>query len=192
MNWAVEFSRIYPPAGAQANLYGVIIYSNRHPHVVKLLADDTYWRALDELSGLRWCVFAVRAKAGIYEESKQRRGALWTMVQVWKDPSENTELLGAFEIGSTEKPLLVVFAEGERGEVLRAVLPIRETSVEDAFKSLREAICTVSKCVEEIHDENRRQGDRAFFVVKYGIDGYKDWQVVKRAIAVWQWFKSLQ
>ena len=49
-------------------VFGAIIYSDRHLHIKKLLRDEDYWRAFDEISGQRWAVFAARAIEG-HEES---------------------------------------------------------------------------------------------------------------------------
>ena len=45
-------------------VFGAIIYSNRHPHIKKVLKDEDYWISLDDISGTRWTIFAARAVEG--------------------------------------------------------------------------------------------------------------------------------
>ena len=91
-------------------VFGSIIYSDRHPHIKKVLKDEDYWLALDNISGTRWAIFAVRTVEGRTELSGGGpKGSLGMMVQLWIEPSKNKQLMQYLEIESTEKPLFVIF-----------------------------------------------------------------------------------
>jgi len=52
----------------------VILFTDAHPHVVKVLQDREYWKALNEASGDDWYVFSIKPTNGRYEQRKGRDG----------------------------------------------------------------------------------------------------------------------
>ncbi len=181
MNWVLDLSRQYTPQEGQANLFGVILFSDAHPYIKKLLRDDDYWQALDEVSGPRWSVFAVRAAPGSWGFPSLPPGVIGMMRQVWKEPSANKELLSAFELDSTkELPVLVVFSEDADGTVFRTALKIPSESVANAYDALRSMFQKIATALDIVQDEFRRDGSQAFHAVSYTIRDYKEWQRLKR------------
>jgi hypothetical protein len=114
------------------NVFGVILYSSRNPFTIKMLRDDDFWNALDEISGPRWPIFALRPAAG-YKTSRMPRSTasakkLMVPITRWHEPSANRELLETFKIVDTRKlPLFLVFAEGNKGESLQISFTIQDT-----------------------------------------------------------------
>ena len=105
-------------------VFGAIIYSNRHPHIKKVLKDEDYWIALDDVSGTRWTIFAARAVEGKTEirGGGGPPGFLGMMYQVWVEPSQNRQLMEYLAIESTEKPLFVIFSRLKNGQILKSIL----------------------------------------------------------------------
>src|SRR3989442_2787330 len=102
MNWAIELSRKHQPSTGMANLYGVVVFSDAHAYIAKVLDDSRFWAALNEVSGSQWLVFATRAEAGQYVLPSPPPGTLAMLVPVWREPSANRELLEAVQLQSTE------------------------------------------------------------------------------------------
>jgi hypothetical protein len=191
MNWAIELARAYRPKDGEANVFGVVIYTDAHPHLKKVLSDEAYWTALDELSGPRWVVFATRAVAGTWHMPSPGPGRLGLMRRVWKEPRENRDLLEAFGIESTSAlPMLVVFAEDKDGEVHSTRVELHETSEQEAFSHLREILIRIASALEVVPQENRRTETMAFNATNYALSQYRDWKRLQRGVALWQWIRS--
>jgi hypothetical protein len=185
MNWAIELSRKYIPRDGQADLFGVIVYTDHHVHIRKLLEDDGYWRALDEWSGPRWAIFATRAAQGQFTHPPSSPGVLATFVQIWKEPIANKQLLDAFQLSSTEDlPTLVLFIEQADGGVLSRAVKIDDASRERAYESLKGVLAEISSSLDFMHDENRRIKVRAFDVASERISQHQEWQSIKNVLGV--------
>ncbi len=191
MNWAIDLSKMYAPTKGQANLFGVIVYTDAHAYIKKVLRDDDYWQALDEISGPRWAVLAVRANKGQYGFPDLGPGQIGMMYMVWKEPRANKELLETFEINSTEKlPVIVVFAQDQGGEVYRTILKIDDSSEENAFTSIKEILATVANALEKVDEDNLQKGVRAYHAVGYSISNYKEWKMLRRGFKTLERIKS--
>ena len=46
-----------------SRIFGFIMYTRRHSYIKKVLEDVDFWNELDEISGSRWPIFAVRPLA---------------------------------------------------------------------------------------------------------------------------------
>ena len=192
MNWAHGLARIYVPSQTQANLYGVVLYTDSHPHVKKMLRDEDYWRALHEQSGPRWVIFAVRAQQGSLTMPKVGPNQLGMLVPVWREPKENKPLLEAFQLKSTEKlPALVVFVENEEGNLLRRVLKFDGSSERKAYESLRKAVVLVADALDEVSNEYLREGTMAFWAVSYKVKAFKEWNAIRDSFGIIKKFRSL-
>jgi hypothetical protein len=190
-NWALDLARVHAPRNGQANLFGVVIYTAKHPHVRKLLQDKVYWEALNAVSGPYWTVFAAVAESGAYKMPPPSPGRLAMLVPVWKEPSANRELLEAFELASTENPVLVVFAQAESGSVFRRAIAIEDSSEPAAYASLSTALEVIHKCIGRMDPQYRPLETRAFRLVDSDFQNKDSWRLVRRTISFYAWLKGL-
>jgi hypothetical protein len=110
---------------------------------------------------------------------------------VWKEPSENAQLLDAFDLDSTKDlPALVVFVEDSNGTVHSTSIKIDGTSEDTAYQTLKEALEGVSGTLEMMLDENRTVDTRAYELAAVRLQSIKNWRAMKRAVGVIGWFKS--
>lgn len=185
MNWAVELSKTKEPSEGQANLFGVIIYTNAHPHIKKVLRDEDYWQALDEVSGPQWSVYAVRAAEGTHGLPNLPPGYVGMMYPVWKEPKANKELLELFGLSSTENlPVIVVFAQNEDGDIYQNIVDVDDSTEEQAYKSIKEVLRVVAQALEKVSSENLQTDVNAFHAVSYSIKNYKEWRRIKKGASV--------
>lgn len=191
MNWALELSKQHLPKVGVANIYGIILYTNAHPHLKRILNDRYYWDALDELSGDQWAIFAVKAMEGSYEYPKVPSGALGFMVPVWKEPKENKEIIGLLELDNTKDPLLLIFNQSSNGDINKFVISIDEPSAEGAFICLKEIMQTVSTAIGQISESNLHNADAVYSALNLAIRHYKDKCIIKKGVKLLQWFKSM-
>ena len=173
-------------------VFGAIIYSDRHPHTKKVLRDEDYWRALDEISGLRWAVFAARAVEGHTESmGGGPPGALLMMLQVWVEPSQNKKLIEYLEIESTEKPVFVIFSRLKTGKILKSIVSLDDSSSENAYKSLNKVIHDLTSAVEMIDRENIEDYESVFNAVDMTVRETHNLDAVRRVFGLYQVFKKL-
>lgn len=180
-NWATKLSRHYKPSSGQANLFAVIIYTNAHAYIAKVLADQFFWNALDEISGPQWAIFATRAAKGKLDYPATSPNVIGFLVAVWKEPTKNKGLLKAFELDDTQRlPLLVIFAEDEKGRIEQTCVKLSDSSLESAYDSLRSILGKVAEAIKQIDRKNLRAGARAFYAVQYAVKDYNEKQIMKR------------
>ena len=55
-----ELVEIHKANAATHDVFAVILFTEADPFLVKVLRDSDLWEALDEVSGPRWVVFAIR------------------------------------------------------------------------------------------------------------------------------------
>src|SRR3989337_2623534 len=103
MNWIFQSTEHLKHQEGLVNAFGVILYTEKHPNIKKVLADNDYWVALDKISGPKWAVFSIRARAGYYSLPTLPQGTMGMMIPVWKEPCENELVLENFEIESTKE-----------------------------------------------------------------------------------------
>ncbi|HEX8673959.1 MAG TPA: hypothetical protein VF710_18825 [Longimicrobium sp.] len=183
---------MFTPRDGEANLFGVILYTDAHANVKKVLRDQDCWDAFDDVSGPQWAVFAIRTKQGKHGFPSFPRGTVGYMVPIWKEPRENRELIEAFELSSTEGlPSLVAFSEGDDGTVYRTVQKLDDSSKDTAYSSIKEALAEVARAVSRVRPENLHDAEGVHTAVDYAVTNAKDWKAMKRYFSTWRVVKSL-
>jgi hypothetical protein len=192
MNWAIKLAEHWRTKEGIVNAFGVILYTDEHPHIKKVLADQDYWDALHEISGEKWAIFSIKPKVGSYSYPKFPPGFTGLMVPVWKEPKENKPVLQEFELGSTEDlPQLVIFTHDENEEILQLSIKLEDKSVEQAYECLRAVIKAVATAIEHILPENIKKGEGVYAALDLAVSSYKQWQLIKRGVNFYKWIKDL-
>ncbi len=194
MNWAFEFSKKYKPKAGLADIYGVVLYTDAHPYIKKVLADDDNWKALNEISGDLWAIFSIKPLQGKYGNPSDTFSSEFMefMVPVWKEPNENKTLLNEFQLESTEDlPLLLVFTQDNDGEILKLTFKIDEDSLENAYNSLRKIIEVITKAIEYVSPEYRKSPSGVFQAVKINTDSFITIEKIKKGIKFYSWIKKI-
>lgn len=174
-------------------VFGAIIYSNSHPHIKKVLKDEDYWLALDDISGTRWAIFAARAIEGRTEiRGGGPPGTFGMMYQVWIEPSENRKLIEYLEIESTKKPLFVIFTRLKKGSILKSILTLDDTSTEKAYGRLNKIIRDLTSSIERIEKENIEDYESVFNALNMSVTNIRDLDVLKRLFNIYQLLKKIK
>lgn len=191
MNWLTQRVNARGSREGEALLYGVVLFTDAHANVRKVLQDQDYWDAFDYESGSRWAVFATIAARGTFGYRNFPLGTLGMMVSVRKEPVANHELLEDFGLSSTQQlPVLMVFAYQEDGGLRSAALALDDTSMDAAYNSLKRTLRLVSDTLDRVDDENL-QSSGAFDSVQYAVKGYNEKKAIVRAVSVIERLKSL-
>jgi hypothetical protein len=138
-------------------LFGIILFTEAHAHMVKMLKDRQYYAALDEISGDQVVVFATMLFRGEYEYPEPPPNSFAMMKQIWKEPKENEKVLSWFGVkDSRHLPMFVLFGVIEN-ELYHQNHPLQSASVEDAFNSLQQVLSAISVQVQESKGTDRKE-----------------------------------
>ena len=181
------------PSPHQVSAFGMILYTDSHPHIKKVLADDDYWKSLDDISGPKWPIFSIRPKPGEYRMPKLPDGSMGFMKPIWAEPNENKLLLDKFGLESTEDfPALVVYCVAADQELLVQSLKLEGESVETAYASLAEAVKVCTRAIEGIAAHNHDNAAGISAALELHISSHKSWKRLKKTINFYSLLKGLR
>jgi hypothetical protein len=174
-----------------ASIYGFILYTDAHPYVKKVLRDDDFWSALDEISGDYWLIFSIRPEKGTFEYPDFQKDEVGLMIPIWKEPKENKKVLEEFGLQSTiDLPLFIAFAQDVDGEILKCTLRINDESYESAYDSIKKYVNIITDSIKKISPENRRNPLGTFAAVNYTLTEHEQWKKIKKGIKFVEWIKG--
>ena len=134
-------------------LCSVMMFTDTHTHVIQMLEDVRYYRALDEMTGKDIALFHTRLFQGRYERPDQPPGLHCLMIPVWKEPQANRQLLALFDMkDSTHLPCLVTFVFAD-GDIHYTLSKINNESPVSAFNSVGEIVRRLVKAAGKSSDK---------------------------------------
>lgn len=152
-------------------LFGMLLFTEAHPHIVKMLKDVDYYSALDKISGSNLAFFITMLFRGEYVHPIPPPDILTKMVPVWKEPKQNMKVLPWFDIkDSRVLPLLVIFCHENRKIYFQKHL-IKAKSPEEAFNDLNDVLLRISASVQKASDADGINKDVLF--------RYAQWEIRK-------------
>ena len=191
MSWISSLVEEHRNQDGLVDIFGLILFTDEHPNIKKVLRDDDYWDSLHEISGEKWAIFSIRPKKGSFGFPELGPGEVGLMVPVWKEPAENKPLLKEFGIRSTERlPLFIAFTHID-GEILKTELRLKDGSIDDAYNSMKGAVSLLAEAVNNILPENSKNALGVHAAVELAVDGHNNWQALKKGIDFYGWIKGL-
>lgn len=185
MNWAIQLSEHWKKRKDIVHAFGLVLYTDSNVHIKKVLTDNDYWAALDEISGLKWPVFSIKPQQGTVGFPDLPPDFMGFMVPIWKEPKENKPLLQIFGLQSTKGlPKFIVFCSGSDNEILHHSISLKDGSVEEAYSSLKAAIQAATSAIEDILPENYTNGEGIHAALNLTITSHKQWELVKGSVMV--------
>ncbi len=156
-----------------SRIFGFIMYTRRHSYIAKVLKDDDFWNELDEISGPRWPIFAVRPlrhdRYTTYNRSFSEPSQ--KMVQTCIEPDENKKYLEVFSLDKlSDLPCFIVFIWNDDEELEQFTFKLSNRNIEEAFDSIREIVSIISETERQILPEYR-QTENVFRNAKADIKG---------------------
>jgi hypothetical protein len=157
-----------------SRIYGFILYTEKNPYVVKVLQDNTFWNALNSLSGSNWPIFAVRPlRQGNKEIIGAGSGYTGFCVETWNEPAENLPVLKDFRLENTEElPLFVAFMWDDNDELNEVTIPIQGSNLDSTYHSLEEIVKAITRVENAILPEYKKTVN-VFRNVKAELDSLK-------------------
>ncbi len=174
------------------NLFGVMLYTDEHPNIKKVLRDDDYWNSFHEITGDSFCVFAVKPSKGYYDEPpKLPLGSTAFLTHIWREPSENKKLIEFFELRHTKiMPMLLLFTKVE-GKYWKIELPLDDSNVESAHQSIREQLTNCCDAIDKISEENYKNSKGVYSAVSMSNDHVSFWKKIESGINLYEKLKGI-
>jgi hypothetical protein len=169
----------------------MVLHTDSHSNTAHVLNDESFWRGLDERSGQRWPVFAMRAIPGKTVTPNARPGDLSLMVAVYREPKENKEILDALGLDSSERPYLVVCSLLNDEEMLVQSVALSEESLEAAHKALKEGLDAATTAIEDLTPERIKSAQSVYNAVELTFTDLKHKRLIKKAVPLLGLLKKL-
>lgn len=191
MSWINDLVEEYRNKENLVDVFGLILFTDEHANIIKVLSDEDYWKSFHEISGSNWAVFSIKPQKGHFGYPNFGPGQLGLMVPVWKEPAENKKLLREFALESTENlPLFLIFTHAV-DEILQIKMKIDDSSIENAYSSIKGIITTISKAIKNISTENYKNPEGVFAALNFAMDNYKGIKILKKGLNFYSWIKGL-
>ncbi|SFF30481.1 hypothetical protein [Sunxiuqinia elliptica] len=187
----LEIAKQYANENELTKIMGFILFTDNNPYVKKVLRDDDFWQALDEISGNEWAIFSIKPKQGKIEIPTSKGNFLQMMVPVWKEPKENLKLMQEFDLKDTSKlPMLLIVSQNEEGEILKCEFPIENSNLDSVYNSLKEGIEIVKSTIDEILPQFKKN-DEVFINVQRSIEYKLIWKKIHKGLKFYSWINGL-
>lgn len=191
MSWINNLVEKYRNKENLVDVFGLVLYTDEHANIIKVLRDDDYWKAFHEISGPNWAIFSIKPQKGHIGYPDLGPGQLGLMVPVWKEPAKNKNLLREFAFKSTENlPLFLIFTHAV-DEILQIQMKIDDSSIDNAYTSIKEVILVISKAIEGILPENYKNPEGVFTALHFAMNNHKDMKILKKGLGFYSWIKGL-
>lgn len=175
-----------------AQMFGVVLYGDEHPNLIKVLCDERYWTAFNKITGEDFAVFSIRPAQGEHSSPKFPGGSMSMMVPIWVEPEENREIIELFELESTQNlPMLLLFTE-VNGAYLSIQLPIEESTVDIAYKSIREQLEFSCSAISGVRRENLKNPKGLYAALSLRQDNRLKWKLFKQGVGLYKYLKDLK
>ncbi len=192
MNWLNELTEHYRKQDNLVDIFGLILYTDEHANIKKVVSDEDYWASFHEISGKNWVIFSVRPRKGRYGFPEFEPGQLGMMCMVWKEPRENKQLLNMFGLNDTkELPLLVVYTHDAQNNILSNSIKLDDNSPDTAYNSTKKALQVVTNAVDRIGPEYRKNSEGVSNAVDMAISSHKQWIMIKKGLNFYSWIKGI-
>lgn len=181
----------YKSSNKVAHMFGVVLYTEEHPNIKKVLRDEDYWAAFNEITGHDFAVFSIRPVKGGHAFPKFPRGSMGMMVPIWVEPRENLEILKIFELEDTKDlPMLLLFTE-VRGSYLSIKLPIKDTSVDIAYETIRAQLEFSCNAISRVKRENLDSPHGLYAALSLRQDDRLKWNFLRQGVGLYKNLKDL-
>ncbi len=118
------------------NIFGLIVYTEEHPYIIKVLKDNDYWASLNAKTK-NWILYAIKPDNNHGHLTKE-----YILPQLGISDSD-------------ELPLLVIVAIGPNRTLLQRNYHIDDKDENTAYRSLAEQVSIVTEAASRIIPEYR-------------------------------------
>lgn len=174
----------------RALAFAFILYDFHNPHLRKVLEDNAYWLALNEISGKYLTVFSLnytkeRQKSRRPVRRRPRRNneiEFLTLINTSQSPAESSNELIQKYFGTIEvKYPSILFFQVDNDTVTDTLLiQLDEETIEQGFLELKSYIQSAVETLEKIENENKFNIDIIFDNLESNVKSTKSMRKFKR------------
>ena len=192
-------------AKGTADVYGVVVYTNRHASIRKVLNDKEYWEAFDEVSGDRFVVFAVKSSpansstpsaafANISTSNNIDLTTKFPMIDVSPQYTSTTDMISELGLDDSIKlPALIIFKKFEHQERPKCIsIRLDDTSLDNAYQSIRVGIKVVSTALNNMDVSNLQSKEGGYAGVHMAVSSHNEIEFIKKMIEKYLLLKGLK
>ncbi len=154
----------------RALAFAFLMYDFRTPEIVKMLRDQDYWRALDEISGQRLTVFSFHVREP--QDADELEVKWMSPVAIGGDPGKKTQLVlrSYFELSERlTLPAMLFFQTSPDSVIDYRLVRIAARRVEDAFNEIREVLEVAAEAVEKRAEKGDAGGEQLWHAMERSI-----------------------
>ena len=129
-----------------ANIFGLIVYSERNPHIMKVLKDVDYWNSLNARTP-GWIVLAVKPGSEY-------------------DGGNLAYIYESFKLKHKDLPQLLILSISSDQTMMQRGYKLDDSNVENAYKSIEKTVDIVTTSLETIHPQYRSSTNVSREVIK--------------------------
>lgn len=172
-------------------VFGLIVYSRRHPYTLKMLTEDAFWDSLDLGSGRDWNIYTARVISGSKKtQSGNKQEMMSMMIAEWDEPEGNQAFLEELGLTNSEKPVFVLCAALRDSRWLTASISLSEESVDASYKRLNYVISSLTEAVARIDRENYADIESVFNAVNMTVSHIRTIDNIKKIPRLYKWIKE--
>lgn len=172
-------------------IFGVILFTDEHPNVKKVLRDEDYWRAFNSLTGENFVMFSVKPEAPVMVYPEGDSNVLHMMVKIAKETEDTKALFKTFEIdGRKDLPAIYLFTEIE-GQYFKVQLKISDESVALANESIKDEIEFIDKAIKRIRKENYDNPEGLYAAFENHCANRAQLNKLNSLLGIYKFFKNL-
>lgn len=189
MQWLVKQIRGYQSHPNLACAFGVILYRDRDVHVAQAIEDDRYCKALNEISGSRWMIFASRPERRQASLNALRLAFRGTISDEWRGSEDQLGLLKSLGVDSSkELPCLHILCADMNTEIAYVQsVRISGKSVDETFESICEAVALVTEALDGLDPRYMKNAEDVHRVIAMRLQDHRHWQFARKSVPFLTW-----
>lgn len=179
-------------ASGRALAFAFLLFDVDSPEIIKMLRDQDYWRALDQISGRYLSVFTLMTHQPQSDHRSEFRGL--TRVGPVSDPGMKLQLMLNSYFGLESKvdlPAILLFqVEGDKVSGY-CLLQLRADAIEPAFNEIREVLRELADALSKASSRGHSDSRAFFEAVKRRLCRRKAIRFVKDGLKVLSELKDI-
>jgi len=153
----------------RASSFALIVHDFKNPQVTKVLSDNEYFNALNEISGNDLTVFYLE----LTSTHSQQFGNNFTTEM-------NDFLFNEFDVESKVKTPAILFFQVKNKEIIDYFFcSLKENTIEKSFLELEGLLKKVSSIMETVSPENRKNYEQIFNLIRMEVDSADTIEMIK-------------
>ena len=170
----------------RALAFAFLIYDFKNPQIRKVLQDDIYWDALNEISGATLTVFSSHYKAKKHKKIRKKyenRGFEYmTAISSFENPNSASNKIAKkyFEETKITFPSLLFFQVDDNKVIDSLLIELKEKTIEESALEIQEYIQSAIDGISKVTNENKKNYKEMFDLISQNVSARETKNHIKR------------